>query len=167
MVDPIATIKSCISALKPGRHAIFFEPFAGGNCMLRLAYRRILAHPQAKYLPFSATNALIHMLQMYQACMDVEPTDPAWQQMDDKWMFTPSYLFDAGKQAGGCETIIYPLHSLEDPYSSQTVSNLRIMGAEREALPGWGWEILHEFDTLMPRRVKEDLLIEGCVIFKK
>lgn len=42
LLDPVAAIQAAARALKPGGHAIFFEPFEAGNALLRLAYREIL-----------------------------------------------------------------------------------------------------------------------------
>ncbi len=167
MLDPEAVVRAAMKALKPGGHAIFFEPFEGGNAMLRLAYRRILESPRALLLRRRVRRFLESMVRDYSVRMDVSSGDPVFATLDDKWMFTRSY-FQAMAERVRAQVAIVPLHQLDGMFVNQTQSNLRL-GAELppEALPGWAWTIVREMDDLLSVRVKEDLLIEGCITFRK
>jgi SAM-dependent methyltransferase len=167
MLDPEAVIRAAMKALKPGGHAIFFEPFEGGNAMLRLAYQRILDSPRALLLRGRVRTFLRSMVGDYSVRMDTSPGDPIFATLDDKWMFTRSY-FQRIAERVGAQLAIEPLHELDGMLLNQTESNLRL-GAQLppDALPGWAWSIIRQMDDLLPTRVKEDLLIEGCVTFRK
>jgi SAM-dependent methyltransferase len=167
MLDPEAVIRAAMKALKPGGHAIFFEPFEGGNAMLRLAYARILDSPRARLLRRPVRNLLRGMVRDYSVRMDTSPGDPVFATLDDKWMFTRGYFQKIAERVGA-RVAIEPLHELKGMLENQTRSNLRLgAGLGPEALPGWVWSIVREMDELLPLRVKEDLLIEGCVTFTK
>jgi SAM-dependent methyltransferase len=168
VTDPQEVIGTVMRALKPGGHAFFFEPFEGGNAILRLAYLRVLRSPRAFLLRRAVRALLERMVKDYGVRMDSESTDPRFSTLDDKWMFTRTFFHDVARRVGATSLTIHALHRLDRPFTAQTEANLRLgAGLGPDALPSWAWRIVNEMDEVFSARVKDDLLIEGCVAFRK
>jgi SAM-dependent methyltransferase len=195
LIDPGAAIAAVSPALKPGGHAVFFEPFENGNAILRIAYAEILAragpserdapirrrtwrerfHVGAPSLAPRADDLADDVRGLLRAMVDdlvrrsgSDKSAPLFQTIDDKWLLTRSYVEEKARAAGFDEVLIYPIHDVERPYSRQTEVNLSLgLGASPERMPAWAWEILDYYDRVFSLELKRDLLIEGCIILRK
>ena len=59
LIDPTAALLTASKVLKPGGHAIFFEPFENGNAILYLAYKEIVKRAESgARIDSSALHAL-------------------------------------------------------------------------------------------------------------
>ena len=195
LIDPGAAIKAAARALKPGGVAVFFEPFENGNSILRIAYSQILARDEEarnspptrqrswlewlrgaappvtttdSELPADISAMLRATVESFAVRSGADKSAPLFQSMDDKWLFTRSYIEERARAAGFDEVLIYPIHAVERPFSHQTEVNLSLgIGASAERLPGWAWEILDYYDRLFSMELKRDLFIEACIILRK
>ncbi len=195
LIDPGAAIAAVSPALKPGGHAVFFEPFENGNAILRIAYAEILARagptegdapirrrtwrerfhigapppaPRADDLADDVRQLLRAMVDDLGRRSGSDKSAPLFQVIDDKWLFTRSYIEERARAAGFDEVLIYPIHDVERPYSRQTEVNLSLgLGASPERLPPWAWEILDYYDRAFSLELKRDLFIEACIILRK
>lgn len=168
LIHPVQAILAASRALRPGGVAIFFEPFENGHAMLRLAYTEILRTAGAPGLPGKVSGFLSGLLREYAIRTGSDKSDPVYEKIDDKWFFTKSYFEKAARDAGFRETMIYPVHDTERPFSNQTEVNLKLgIGASPDALPRWAWDILKRYDDIFSPELKQDLLLEGCVILKR
>jgi ubiquinone/menaquinone biosynthesis C-methylase UbiE len=190
MINPLLTIKSACQVLKPGGKAIFFEPFELGHQILRIAYHQILMEAETKYgINFggSIKNTLGHLmgkknqshangftyLSALKKDIDVRtqrnkhPTDGKyWQNIDDKWLFCTKH-FESIALEVGCTIEILPLHDNKKQFTRQTRNALENYGGMKcpEALPGWAWKILEEYDlNYFSPEALLDLPIEACVV---
>jgi SAM-dependent methyltransferase len=168
LVDPVAAITSACHALKPGGHALFFEPFENGFAILRLAYTEILGLGESKGLDPEADDLLCRLILDYQTRAGSDKSDEIFQRIDDKWLFTRGYFEESARRLGVRELRIDPLHRLEAPFSSQTLTNLKLgLGRDRDGLPGWAWDVLAKYDAAFSPELKRELLLEGCVTLTK
>jgi hypothetical protein len=93
---------------------------------------------------------------------------PLFRQIDDKWLVTRSYIEERARKAGFEKVLIYPIHDVERPFSHQTEANLSLtLGASRDRMPEWAWDIIDYYDRVFSRELKRDLFIEACVILQK
>ncbi len=92
-----------------------------------------------------------------------------WETLDDKWMFTKSYFERIAKEAGAQGVQFRPLHETANCFSKQTTMALSQYGGFKcpEALPNWAWEIIERYDGFFSEELKQDLLIEGSIVFTK
>lgn len=168
LIDPGTAIRAAARTLAPGGHAIFFEPFENGNAILRIAYTQILERqgPAEKSpLPPEIRSMLKAMVADYEVRTGTDKSGDVYRRIDDKWLFTRSYIEERARQAGFTQVTIYPLHDIERPFSRQTEVNLQLaLAAPRERLPAWAWDILDYFDRVFSAEMKRDLMIEGCII---
>jgi SAM-dependent methyltransferase len=166
IIEPRRVLQACASALAPGGAAIFFEPFEAGHDLLLLAYRAILAEAQRR----EETGAGMDMLRRLVTDYEVRKSnvdDAVLRGLDDKWLFTRSFFRDAGRgEWAQCD--IHPINGEVSPLTEQTRVNLQLgLGREKNALPGWVWQRLAEFETTFSAGAREDLLFEGAVVMRK
>jgi SAM-dependent methyltransferase len=172
LIDPRAAVSAACEALKPGGTAIFFEPFENGNAILRLAYTEILerAGPgcSGRDLPEDVADLLRRLVEDYRVRTGSDKSAPLFREIDDKWLFTRSFFEDAASEFKLAAMVIYPLHDSAAPFTSQTVVNLKLgLGAAKDRMPQWAWDVISKYDTSFSPELKRDLLIEGCVILTK
>lgn len=172
LIDPSTAISAAGKALMPGGSAIFFEPFENGFSILRLAYREIVQRNQEKPEMAQISPPVVNLLQRQMLDLETrtgtDKTKEIFRKIDDKWLFTKAYLEECADKAGFSKARFYPINSLESPFRRQTETILKL-GANLtpQAFPPWAWEILHFYDDFFSRELKQDLLLEGCVIFEK
>ena len=93
---------------------------------------------------------------------------PIFREIDDKWLFTRSYIEGRARTAGFDDVLIYPIHDVVRPFSHQTEVNLSLTpGAAPASMPAWAWEILDRYDRAFSPELKRDLCIEACIILRK
>jgi len=180
LIDPGAAIEAVGQALEPGGSAIFFEPFEGGHGLLRVAYTQILRerHERASSGWWkrgggsdgedAAFDVLEAMVAEFELRSGADKSDPVYEQIDDKWLFTRAHIEEFAERGGFSHLRIDPMSSYADPLTRHTRAILRLAkGLEPEALPAWGWERIAEIEATFSPEAKRDLLIEGCVTLTK
>jgi ubiquinone/menaquinone biosynthesis C-methylase UbiE len=168
LLAPDRTINGCARILKPGGYAIFFEPFENGHAILSLIYEVILQRAHQEPLAPEVEASLRSLVHEYAARKGREKSSPLLGQMDDKWLFTKSYIEEMAEKAGFSQCRIYPLHALDQQFANQIEVNLRLgCGKGREVLPQWAWEMVQHYEEHFSPDCKRDLLIEGGVILRK
>ncbi len=168
---PAQTIEGCARILKPGGHAIFFEPFENGHAVLRLAYQDIVRDERQHALSDDSRLFLTGRIQETTLRQRRDKSHPEFASVDDKWLFTRQYFEELAERYHFSDCLLYPLYPLElvtTQFVLQTEINLRlVLGKGREALPDWAWQIIERYDNAFSEDLKKELLLEGTVIFTK
>ena len=169
LIEPREALLAAGKALKPGGHAIFFEPFENGNAILRIAYGEILREVErGRPLGAPALTLIKALIKDFEVRSQLSSTSPLLEVLDDKWMFTKSFFEESAELAGFRKVTIYPLHPVDKPFSRKTEISLKLgTGLEATALDEWAWKILSFYDDLFSESLKRDLLVEGTVILSK
>jgi SAM-dependent methyltransferase len=172
LIDPGLAIAASARALVPGGHAFFFEPFENGSAILRIAYTDIVQRAETEEPEKSIDASVIDLLKAFVRDYEVragsDKTADIFREIDDKWLFTKSYVGRCAARSGCSVLSIDPLHGLEQPFTNQTIINLRLAkGLAPDALPLWAWDRLGYYDAVFSPELREDLLIEGCIIMQK
>jgi SAM-dependent methyltransferase len=169
MVRPMDLVKAAITVLKPGGKAVFFEPFELGHQVLRIAYTQILQEAKRRKLKSPAFDFLAGLnldIQVRSFREKLPSHRAAWKNLDDKWMFCAEHFNKIGKELG-CDVEVVPLHGNDKQFTAQAVTALQTYGGMKcpQALPGWAWDILTEFDEnyFSPEALR-DLPLEACVV---
>ncbi|MBS0333395.1 MAG: class I SAM-dependent methyltransferase [Proteobacteria bacterium] len=169
LLQPAAGLQAAARALKPGGHAIFFEPFDGW-CLLGYGYRRILA--EAALRDEALDEAVAAMLE--RAIHDIATrsapdTSAAWfPDLDDKWLFSRA-LMEAWARSAGFSAVRFVPH-LDHPtmYRDAAAVQLRLMtGRDDLAFPAWAVAVLDELDAAMPYHARRELMLEGSVVLTR
>jgi SAM-dependent methyltransferase len=156
-------------ALKPGGHAIFFEPF-NGWAIVRLAFERILAEALLRKSPLdpAAETALTNLARDIAARSDPDTKDPAFHALDDKWLFSRTRV-QAMAQAGGFETVRFVPHNTHKTlYRDIAAVQLRLAtGRSDLSLPDWAMGILDTFDAAITVHAKQEQTLEATIVLTK
>ena len=169
LIDPGAAIAAAIYSLKPGGRALFFEPFEAGHAVLRFAYEEILRNvDRGSYLDEKVVHLLNMLVHDVQLRTGTDKSAEVYRQIDDKWLFTRTYLEDVASEAGASDLRIDSIDGPDTPFSEITRTNLRLgAGLGEEAFPPWAWEIMHRYDTNISAELKRDLPTSAAIMITK
>lgn len=160
--DPFAVVDVLLRSLAPGGAAMFFEPFQPGNFMVRQAMLELMRASKHETPGFSpeAYERLRMLVDGISVVSSQERTDPRLPGLDDKWLFTKSQFEDAARRAGARVTI---RHANEMTRTFQD----RVAALFGYPLPEWAQDILRSYDEGVSFALREDLLLEGSIVFAK
>jgi ubiquinone/menaquinone biosynthesis C-methylase UbiE len=161
---PEKTFAACKHVLKPGGHAVFFEPFETGHMALRNIYGAILDDPRRSTLSPETDQFLRAIMFDFDTRKGRDKSAPQFQQMDDKWLFTANYFQEICEKNRFSDCRIYPFGVSEALFAEKTETFLyQAMGKGRDALPEWAWEKIRRNDESYSHDAKEELLL-NCII---
>ncbi len=91
-----------------------------------------------------------------------------FRYMDDKWLFTRSYMEEAAAATNFSSLRIVP-HARDGHFMHNYVVQLLRLGinGDSSALPGWAWETIQTFDGAFSPEMKAELSFENTVVFQK
>lgn len=173
LAEPEALLKVAIDVLKPGGHAIFFEPFENGHAVLRRAYEEIVERARSRGetgpgLDF--LQALVNDIAVRTHRQAYPGFSEKWLHLDDKWLFARNHLEQSCIRMGASAVRVRPFNDPTNPFTAQTCSALvNYAGlAVPDALPEWAWKIIRHFDeqAFSPELLRDHIL-EGAVVITK
>jgi SAM-dependent methyltransferase len=167
--NPEAGLEAAARALKPGGHAIFFEPF-NGWAIMRLAFERILAEAELRHDPLDpVVDAALHaFIRDVKERSDPDATTSWFHKLDDKWLFSRSRISASAKSAGFATIRYVPHNGHKTLYRDVAGIQLRLStGREDLDFPPWAWAIMDSFDAAMTRDAKRELMMEGTIVLTK
>ncbi len=165
---PDRTILGCSRILKPGGHAVFFEPFENGSAILSLICERLLRESGQPALDERVATFLRLLVSDNAVRRGRDKSQPDFARIDDKWLFTRSFFEEHAQLAGFSDCEIYPANPPAGQFSRQFEVSLRLgLNRDRTALPPWAWTIIDEYDNAFSIDLMKDLLPEGVVILRK
>ena len=155
-------------ALKPGGHAIFFEPFNGWS-IVRLAFERISAESSLRGEPLDPPVArAIDQLVEDVAERSTETYAQARSAKDDKWLFSRTGMERQARAAGFDAVRFVPHNDHASLYRDVAGVHLRLAtGRDDLTLPDWANAILDRFDAAMTLNAKRELMLEGTIVLTK
>jgi ubiquinone/menaquinone biosynthesis C-methylase UbiE len=167
LFHPEKTIEGCLNILKNDGHAFFFEPFEEGNMILCYIYEMILNDKKCE-LDRRTEIFLQSMINDYKIRKGSDKEKEIFSKIDDKWLFTKTYFYELSDRLGFSKCVIYPIHESIHQFEKQTLTNLRFIDPHPEKLLSAStWDKIRSFDEYFSEEFKKELIIEGCVIFKK
>lgn len=155
-------------ALKPGGHAIFFEPF-NGWAVVRLAFERIVSEAGLRGESLEPdVQAAARKLIDDVGGRSTEAYSKARSTKDDKWLFSRTGV-ETLARAAGFETVRFVPHNDHASLYRDTANvHLRLAsGRDDLTLPDWANAILDEFDAAMTLNAKRELMVEGSIVLTK
>jgi SAM-dependent methyltransferase len=172
LFDPVVALKAARRALKPGGLAIFSEPFEG-YVLLRVMFENILAHAERdETLEPKLTEATVTVMRTFISDFKLRSgrnkTDPVFNILDDKWLFTRNYFEEAAMLAGFKLLDIVSVHDHSRYLFREIVKSMLRLGAgvTPEEIPDWAWAHVDIFDDSISHDLKQDLVMEGMVVFQ-
>ena len=166
--SPEDALRMVYRTLQAGGLGLFFEPFENGNGLLRYVYERILDDPRAASLPWNVADCLRRLSLDFKVRAGADKSDPIFNLIDDKWLFTRAYLERVCREVGFSSVSIQALHQTDKAFRRQTEVYLRLAAnAEPNQLPDWCWSLIDDLDNAFSVDAKQDFLIEGQIIVEK
>jgi SAM-dependent methyltransferase len=169
LLDPSLAIKAAFDALKDDGIAIFYEPFEAFG-LITMAYERILEESAARTetIDPQAVDLMRAMVIDINARRGTDKSDVKFRYMDDKWLFTRTYLQDTAEKAGFRSTRVIARSTAPDSFRKQVEGNLHDgRGLRPEALPNWAWRHIDRLDENFSPEMKSDLVLTGLVVLQK
>jgi SAM-dependent methyltransferase len=166
--SPGEGVRAAGRALKPGGHAIFFEPF-NGWALLRLAAERILAEAdlRGEALDPEVRAAFVQLVDDV-AERSTESYAEARSAKDDKWLFSRTGIEGLARAAGFEAVRFVPHNDHASLYRDVAFVHLRLAsGRDDLSLPGWALAILDSFDRAMTLNAKREFMLEGSIVLTK
>jgi len=177
LIDPEKTIAGAYRILKKNGHAFFFESFQSGFTVLQLIYTEILQEFERqerkkmdffkvlkKEDPFFDVKNFLRILTDQYVVMKGKIDETA----DDKQLFTKTYFYGLAKKYNFSNLYIESIPYGSKFFERKTLENIHIgLGKGREALPQWAWKIINRYDGLAVGNVREDLLVDGSIVYTK
>ena len=164
--EPEPVLASARKALASGGWAMFFEPLEGGSFLLTTCYERIIAEATPEERDTPAMKLATNMANAHRARSSPR-SDPIFEKMDDKWLFTRTEMEQIQLSQGWKNLFLLPLNDSETILRTQAETNLRL-GAKLppSAMPDWAWSIIDSMDTLMSQNLRRELATEAAIIMK-
>jgi SAM-dependent methyltransferase len=167
--EPKLGLAAAGRALKPGGHAIFFEPFNGWGIM-RLAFERILAEAELRNDPLDpAVEAVLKAtIRDVAERSDPDTTTPWFSKLDDKWLFSRTRIEMWARKAGFEVVQFRPHADHKTFYRDMAAVQLRLGSGRADlAFPDWAAAIMDSFDAAFTRDAKRELMLEGAIVLTK
>ena len=167
--SPKQGIAAAARALKPGGHAVFFEPFSGWAIM-RLAFERILAEAALRGDPLDpAVETAIRALAQDIAVRSAPtPGSDLLKNLDDKWIFSRSWIEEWAAKAGFADVRFVPHKDHPTLYRDLAHVQVRLASGRADLVfPAWADAILDSFDAAFTLHAKRELMVEGTIVLTK
>lgn len=168
---PEKTLSECYRVLKPGGAAVFFEPFEMGNQMIALLMRNLVRMNENVSLNRIEPGIVAFFKMLYEDFKlrkGSDKSNPVFEKMDDKWIFTRTHLTHTAKAIGFRDLLVEPIHLTQNMFSNQMQTYLRLgLAKDYNALPAWAREMIRETDEQFSDESKNELIIEGRIILRK
>lgn len=169
LIEPVDALRSAHRVLRPGGVAIFFEPFELGYSLIACIFDRLVTESSLREEKLSdeVNTFLMSFINDVRRRLGRDKSDPIYREIDDKWLFSRSYLIEAARKAGFKDTVIEGIHAPQDQLSNLIKTFLRI-GAQTtvEELPEWAQNHCKNADEFFVDSSK-DILSEAIVIMRK
>jgi ubiquinone/menaquinone biosynthesis C-methylase UbiE len=167
LINPDGFLEKILRSIARDGVAIFFEPFQAGHIVIRTLLLSLAAIAESRS-GFSAEQ--IHFFRDYAHTIDVmvrpDRADELIQLLDDKWMFCKKQFEDVGARSG-CRVKIFatnpPIGAFEDKISNVVYAGL----GQILVWPDWALDLVRTIDLSVGAHLREELLMEGCVVFTK
>jgi SAM-dependent methyltransferase len=167
LIDPIQALKAVRRTLRPGGMAVFFEPFEGYS-VIRAAFTLMLGRSEAGEAGIAPATAtfLRAMARDHEVRAGRDKSDALYRELDDKWLFTRTYMTEAAQRSGFRTVTLIPLYRPTNQYRLGVANLLTLGGFDpAEALPRWAWDIVETFDTCFSDDLKGEATLESGVVF--
>ncbi len=172
LLYPRKALTEIYRVLKPGRFTVFYEPFEIGNQVIALTLKHLIdlnnLCPGLEHIHPDIINTFKNLCGDIEVRKGTDKTGSIYQQIEDKWLFTKGFLENIAQSIGFSEIVIYPIHNTDNPFSHQINYLLKAINkGDLAALPQWATQHIHDIDQFFSEELRNELLIEGCVILRK
>ncbi|MFY2599302.1 class I SAM-dependent methyltransferase [Achromobacter xylosoxidans] len=169
LIDPTRALRAAYTALRKDGVAVFFDPFEG-FALIRIIFSLILE--KAPTCPGEIEDDVLRFLRAMitdiEARTGSDKSAERFRHMDDKWLFTRTFVEREAKNAGFREVQILAKDTTETAIRDYVSDLLRLgLGKPQEALPSWAWAYVDLVESSLSTEMKNDLVFEGAIVLVK
>ena len=169
LIDPSHALVAACRALKPGGFAMFFEPFEFGHSILTLVFERIMSEAALRAGGLDPT--VLHFMHLFtedaRRRLGRDKSSSIFREVDDKWLFSKSYLREVGKAAGFEKVRVELIHNPKNQITDRAAALLSIgANAQLSSLPAWAQTIVAQAQSAFSE-TRSDMIFEGIVTMRK
>jgi len=167
LMDPRDALRTAAQALRPGGHAIFFDPFDGAG-VIRGMFQAMLNADVGRNdrLSDAARGTMEILSRDYEARLaGSEPEH--FRYLEDKWIFAPEQIVAWGREAGFSEVIVRGNQDHPGMYRDYALMQLNMALPEAAALPDWALQIMDSVDASLTPAVRRRMLLEGTIVMRR
>jgi SAM-dependent methyltransferase len=167
-LDPGAALKNLARWLRPGGPLILYEPLEYGAHILSALFQLCIdVLDETKENDARLIDLFIAMKRDFGARQDA-PVRKEWtERLDDKWLFSKTYLRKVCTDLGFRWVEIHPLvDDLSQMYLNHVKAFMSLTGNGGVQVPAPVLDIISDFDAI-PDAFKRALILEGIVIFRR
>lgn len=108
LFEPAGCLRESCGLLRPGGIAMYVEPCQHGKILVRQAYDCLLRDARAAELDPVIRQHMHDRIAFIDLRLrhDRDKSDPIFEQLDDKWMFSIQHMREMGEAAGFERTVI-------------------------------------------------------------
>jgi ubiquinone/menaquinone biosynthesis C-methylase UbiE len=169
LVQPELALAAAYRALKRGGLALFFEPFEG-YAVLRVAFELILARARRDSLPLPDALAamMTAMIRDFAMRAGTDKSAPVFRDVDDKWLFTRTYLERVTRDIGFSAMTLVPTEKPRRQFRLAAEGLVKVgAGLKAHDLPDWAWEYIDKFDQTFSEEMKREIPLECAIALQK
>ena len=170
LVDPYAALTNVVFALKEGGKVILCEPLEAGNLINAIIYEAVITLQREVG---TSVDERLSKLMFAMRCdifarLGVPEVKPYTRDLDDKWVFDPTYLAGLAKQLGMKNVEVFPvMQDLTTIFETTFRSFLTESGNADIVLPAKVLGLLREFDSGICSSLKSRFCSTGIFVFTK
>ncbi|MGE8630460.1 class I SAM-dependent methyltransferase [Achromobacter denitrificans] len=169
LIDPTRALRAAHTALRKDGVAVFFDPFEG-FALLKIIFSLILDRAQA--CPGEVDEDVLQFLKAMRTDIEArtgsDKSADRFRHMDDKWLFTRTFVEREAKNAGFRDVHILAKDTTDTAIRSYISDLLRLgLGKSQEALPAWAWSYVDLVENSLSSEMKNDLVFEGAIVLVK
>ncbi len=165
LFHPERVLAKLTHILKPGGVAVFFEPFENGMSIMGLIFNSIINDRRFNKIDKAARQYFKNTVDTWQKMKIQDKSDPFFQGIDDKWIFTKQYFYRLEEEFSFEKCLIFRIDKTDTPF--RTLADAHFSGNGLTRLPLWIYEIIERYENWFSQDLKNDFLTEGSIIFKK
>ena len=148
---------------------MFFEPFEFGHSILTLVFERIMS--EASLRAGSLDPMVLHFMHLFtedaRRRLGRDKSSAIFREVDDKWMFSRSYLREVGKAAGFEKVRVESIHNPKNQITDRAAALLSLgANAQLSSLPAWTQTIVAQAESAFSE-TRSDMIFEGIVTMRK
>lgn len=162
---PEQVMAGCHKILKPGGHALFFEPFESGMSIVNIIYKMFLDNPRSSRLPKHVRDYMAYSSAYWDGMTHFPKDHVFFQGADDKWLFTRRFLEAEAAKVGFTTCVTYGISKSERPFEEMVKSHFK--GNAMPEPEAWMLEIVDRFENNFSKSMKLDLFTEGVLVLTK
>ncbi len=171
LLDPCAALKNVFFSLKEGGKVILCEPLEAGNLINAIIYEAVISL-ERQFDKSSGDGRLSKLMfavrRDIQARLGVPDAKPYTKDLDDKWVFDPTYIAALATQLGCKHVEIFPIQQDLTTIFETSFRSLLAESGNSDIVPsGKVLDMLREFDTGISSALKSRLCPTGIIVFTK